>query len=301
MHWGDADSADLLLDVLEAPDAPSMLVVGTAQEVHLTRSPMLHPLQGEDAARIVAPLAPDPSLRSRFAHEDASRLALRAARRGGDARGGRGHCARIRRQSLLRARARPAGPGLSRGRGAFVGDALHVSTRLLRRRIEALRPELRAVLEIVATAGQPVPHGSLAAPARVADEARLLIELREAHLVRNLGATTDRSVECYHDRIREATIAAMSPERVAECHKRLAAALERRGDVDPEVLLDHYRRAGDLEIRAPLRRVVPRRRRPAAPSPSRGRPVCTRLPSISRRRTNGDATICSKGWERRSR
>ena len=71
-----------------------------------------------------------------------------------------------------------------------------------------------------------------------------LASLRSARLVRCIGQAND-DVETYHDRIRETVVAHLPPEELRWHHDRLAQVLETAGPVDPEVLADHYRGAGD--------------------------------------------------------
>ena len=57
----------------------------------------------------------------------------------------------------------------------------------------------------------------------------------------------DRSyVEIYHDRIREAVIARLSPAELSARHRELATALETSGKADAEVLAHHFHGASEL-------------------------------------------------------
>ena len=66
--------------------------------------------------------------------------------------------------------------------------------------------------------------------------------LKAAHLVRGLH---DERVEAWHDRIREAVVKSIDPERTRELHARLADGLKEGGDVD--VVAWHLGAAGLIE------------------------------------------------------
>jgi hypothetical protein len=75
---------------------------------------------------------------------------------------------------------------------------------------------------------------------------RTLFEtLRDAHLAR---ATGDGAlVECFHDKVREALLGALTPEALREHHAALAQALAARPDSDAEQLAVHLLGAGETE------------------------------------------------------
>ncbi len=242
LQWGDVDSARLLLEILDPPDAPAMLVVLAARDVSAEQSPMLRALFGLEAPKLAPPIARRLHIEA-LSRAEAARLAERLL---GDGAA----------EEVSSAIAREWG-----GNAFFVRELAHhersrISTvhatsvrlePLLRERIEALHADLRATLEMVAVGGQPLSQTVIAGVTATGDGSSHCARLRDAHLVRMAGTANDWSVECYHDRVREAAIAVMSPDRRAECHRRLASALERAGAADPEVLLEHYRQGGELE------------------------------------------------------
>ena len=64
--------------------------------------------------------------------------------------------------------------------------------------------------------------------------------------MRTTGPGLDDEIECYHDRIRESIVARLPQSVVAGHHAALAAALERDGTGQPELLAAHLEGAGDL-------------------------------------------------------
>ena len=73
----------------------------------------------------------------------------------------------------------------------------------------------------------------------------LIAGLRAAHFIRSSGSS--ERVEAYHDRIREALAAQLSPPDKGRIHGLVARTLVARRDRRSEVLFDHYRGAGDCE------------------------------------------------------
>jgi serine/threonine protein kinase len=243
LHWGDVDSARLLLDILEPPDGPVLFVLLVARDVHSQWTPMLRFLLESEGVPMTAPLIR--SLRAEpLPLEEV--LTLARALMGSDA--SPEVLATLARESagnpfFLHELARYAEAN------AATTDRLDTESLrlepLLRRRIESLRSDLRQTLEMVAIAGRPVSQDLIA---RVDGRSPMnCMELREARLVRTTGPTSSSSIECYHDRIRETTIAAMTPERRSACHRTLALALEAEGRADPEVLLEHYVGANETD------------------------------------------------------
>jgi eukaryotic-like serine/threonine-protein kinase len=234
LQWGDLDTAGLLRDVLRPPDAPIMLLllayrredvgspclqvlaqepIGAKEEVHLG------PISSDAAEALLKEL-----LQSKQGEVDVPKWAKEAGNN----------------PFLL---VEVAHFGLADGASGPVD--IH---GVLRSRIDRLPPEALELLQTVAVAGHPitetvaertVAHLDSAAGAR-----RLLLD---EHLVRVSGPSGARLVETYHDRVREAVVASMTPQRVRACHRALAAALEQAGNADPEVLARHYEFAENPE------------------------------------------------------
>src|SRR5262249_53761981 len=110
-------------------------------------------------------------------------------------------------------------------------------------RIERLDPPARALLEAVAVAAAPLPQRLTAQAAGLSesDYSEWLGQLRAARLVRSEGSRGSDAVEPYHDRVRDAVMAHLSPEVRTRHHARLAHALESAGvgEHDPRVLVRH--------------------------------------------------------------
>ena len=86
-----------------------------------------------------------------------------------------------------------------------------------------------------------------AASADFDDFARRISQLRVINLVRIGGARRLDAVEPYHDRVREAVLGSLAPDRRQGLHERLALSLEGAERADAETLAVHWRGAGKAE------------------------------------------------------
>ena len=77
------------------------------------------------------------------------------------------------------------------------------------------------------------------------DERPLVAALAGEHLLRHTGA--NERIELYHDRIREALVQRIPPERARSIHRHLIRALQTNGVDDPETLYEHHLGAGEPE------------------------------------------------------
>ena len=236
LQWSDGDSTALLLHLLRRPDAPRLLFIGAHRDEPAAEHPVLRPLYEllpNDIRLDVRPLALGPlsaaaalELAQRHAAPDAVALAREA---GGN-------------PFLLGELARCA-PELAGAGGA--GVSLHSA---LRARVQRLPERERSLLEVLAVAARPL-RLELAAQAAGIDGGRAAMAgLREAQLGRSAGH--EGSVECYHDRIREAVVAGLPPASLRSHHRALADALARRSESDPEHLFAHYELAGERALAA---------------------------------------------------
>jgi serine/threonine protein kinase/tetratricopeptide (TPR) repeat protein len=234
VQWGDVDSALLLGKLLTDPEPPGMLLVLCFRSEERERSPFLLELLGGAALPVAIRRIDVEAL----AGDDAVELARLLLGAGATDERVEAIIAESGRSPLfIHALARYAGRG---GAGiTFEGVVAGM--------IGALPPESRRLLEVVAVAGQPVaPAMATHAAGLDAEGKRMLRVLRAARLVRGCGGEADQ-VECYHDRVREAVVAELDPERRRAHHQALAAALEAFGAGDPEQLAFHLAGAGELE------------------------------------------------------
>jgi eukaryotic-like serine/threonine-protein kinase len=237
LQWADEDSLALLAEIVRPPEAPPLLLVATLRppgdlEARVRaacpqiRTIDLGPLGPAASRELAERLCVLHDVRARI---DVDQLSEEAA----------GHPLFL--DELVR---HAAGGGTSGG--LRLDDALWA-------RATALDDKARAVLELIALAGEPLHHDTIVRAADLAPEqlVRVLSLLRVANLVRSTGALADDTVEPYHDRIHAAIVGHLGTERRRELHRALAIALEaspRRGH-EP-MLAFHWQEAGRSDLAA---------------------------------------------------
>ena len=236
LHWANADTLQLLGDVLRPPGAPALLVV-------VTQRPSS---RGGGASRLDA-LPGDVRVVEvgTFSANDTRDLVERLLGTSADelatsrvvetvARETRGHPLFI--HELVAER------GLSSANCATVrlDEALWA-------RVLALPAESRGVVESVCLAGLPLSQELLAATEGIdlTTLAAHLPRLRAQRLVRGSGARRADVIEPYHDRVRESVVRHLTGERRRGLHQRLAVSLEMQGAAPDDVLAFHWEGAGD--------------------------------------------------------
>jgi hypothetical protein len=226
-QWADADSLELLAEVMRSPGAPPLLLILTMRSAPASAAVPFGPSRRLDLGSLP--------------HDESVALA----------------------RQLFAALSSPAGNDIgviadeAGGHPLFIGEL--VRRRLtagdersplrledaLWSRIRRLEPAAQSLVELVVVAGGPVPADVAAEAAGLdpGDFGRLVALLRAEHLLRS-GAATD-AIEPYHDRVGAAVLAHLAPEKKAELHRRLARALEAPGGVEPETLAVHCQGAGE--------------------------------------------------------
>ena len=194
LQWGDADSAVLFRELVAPPDPPAMLLVlgyrsedaaadmvaavrgrrrGPAEKIDQWVELALQPLDASETEELATALLGNAS--------DARRVASES---GGV-------------PFFVHELARTVTSGMSLANLSL--------TDVLARRIAALQPQPRRLLDVVAAAGGPISFRVARTAAGTGlDE---LILLRAARFLRSRGDGDDDLVECFHDRIRETAIA----------------------------------------------------------------------------------------------
>lgn len=238
LQWGDVDSARLLSELLAPPSAPPLLFVCAYRDEDVAAAPMLRELaalqavstrQHEAIVITTEPLAADAAEElARGLLGEAAPVGL-AARIAGEAQGN---------PMLIEALARAQGDD-----GVPAGLSLEA---LVDRRLARLDPQATALLEAVAVAGLPIAPELAARAAGLDGDLRAAIAHLRAHRLIRTGSGAGEAVECYHQRIARATLLRLTPEALAERHRRMAAALLEAGRGEPERLVHHWFSAGDL-------------------------------------------------------
>jgi hypothetical protein len=250
VHWGDTDSAALLLELARPPDAPSLLLAMTYRDEQEATSAFLSELKagwpreagvGDLAVGALAPPDAQRLARTLLGNEDHSTeiVAAIAGESGGN-------------PFLIEELARSVGPQL-RGRTLSAVDASSALAsltldRMVSDRMQSLPEAARRLLELVAVSGRPLP---VAVARRATDAVRgaddeLISLLRTRRFLRAGLRDGHEVLEVVHARIREAIAAWLGSAAVRERHADLARALEAVPGVDVEALVTHLLGAGDL-------------------------------------------------------
>jgi serine/threonine protein kinase/tetratricopeptide (TPR) repeat protein len=244
LQWADADSLDLLEEILHFPDPPPLLLLATLRPtsgVKESLSALPRPLSETCLEHVrhveLSPLSLDETralvslLLSRDVTSAEESVALEAG----------GHP--LFAQELVRhigRRAPPSHPGAPPS-AVRLEDALW-------ERISSLEESARRLLELIAVAGGPTALEVLAQAAELdlASSARWVSLLRVANLIKTSGQRGGDLVEPYHDRVREAVLAHLDADARREHHRRLAEALlASPKNQDARALVLHLQAAGE--------------------------------------------------------
>jgi hypothetical protein len=240
-QWTDADSVVFLRQLLaHRRVAPALLIVShRAEHAHRTQ-PVGRVLDAVRANKRVElrtlelnPLAPGDTARLArqvLAGDDGAAVDATSVAIAEEARGSPFFAIELAR--------------FARSASEHVRRALSLSA-LIAERAALLPPAARALLEVTALVGRPLAVEVLLDAARAVHSD--LDALRDAQLARVRESGGRKQIECYHDRIRESLYAELPTERAREHYARLAQALERYGDADPELRSRCLEHAGDRE------------------------------------------------------
>lgn len=245
LQWADADSEWFLRDLLTGEDAPRVLLVASYRSEAVGSAPFLNSFLPfvEAQPRLAATTIEVGALTT-----EAIRLLLHEAEA---SRGDQLHLDAVSVQSITEQS--QGNPYLLRELLRYVwqspnhaADGVDLSVAI-ERRVRALDPTARRLLDTLSVAGQRVSQAALIDAAGTTQNVdAALLTLRNEHLVRAMGLRRADWIETYHDRIREVAHHALTPQLRRVIHAKLARALERDG-AEEDVLGQHYAGAGEYE------------------------------------------------------
>jgi eukaryotic-like serine/threonine-protein kinase len=237
-QWADADSVVLARDLIRHRESPPiLLVINSRPSENAEAAARLEAVTTAESRRIAVNALAEPQaiqLAEQLSRSFAPKLNLDLA---AIVRETHGHPLYI--SELIRYAA-------TRGTASERAEAIHLDQAILSR-IAELPMEGRAIIDVLAVAGEPLPLDVVRDAVELdhATVQRHAAMLRVAHLVRSANA--DGALEPYHDRVSEAVFASMSDKQRLAWHKRIIYAIEASplARVRPELLLRHLDAAGE--------------------------------------------------------
>ena len=239
-HWGDTDSAALLLELVRPPHAPALLLIFAYRE-DSQAAPFLDELRRRwPAAAELRTVSVEPLL-----VREARELALAllgssdaAAQETADAVARESGGNPFLLEELVRA---------SPLRTPDAADRPITLDEVVGARLAELSQTARDVVEMIAVCGRPLPVSTLAEAAGVDTVDGVVASLIAHRFVRSGLRDGREVVEPEHDRIRETIVGRLTEVAIRKHHARLALTLERMPDSDPEALAMHLIGAGEIE------------------------------------------------------
>jgi serine/threonine protein kinase len=235
-QWGDRSGLAFLQELMTSIDAPHLMLVLSYRE------------DGGDLASLLREAPGDSRFHERVSlqplSDDDSRVLVRALL--GDSVTPIEQSVRIVETSggipyLIEEVAQWA----SQHRGDNDRLATITPEEVLAERIDALGPNSRRLLELVAVAGQPTAVDELVHASRVSNVLEAVDELRRRRLTQSRRREDRDEVEVYHTHVREAILARLRPEEHQERHRQMAEALQLTLIPNAERIASHFDRAGD--------------------------------------------------------
>jgi serine/threonine protein kinase/predicted ATPase len=242
LQWGDLDSAALLREILVADAPPRLLMLFSYRTEYVGVSPCLRALESlaGDGARLIEETVVVDAL----TNDETRDLALNLLGAGSNDAAARADWV-VEESGGSALFIYELVQHLQAGMDFFETGEMHLD-EILWNRIQRLPEQPRRLLEVVAVASRPIPlrHVQEVAAFRTLPP-EIVGSLRSQRLVRTTGPGLEDEIECYHDRIRESIVARLPSAVVAGHHAALAAALERDGSGQPELLAVHLEGAGE--------------------------------------------------------
>lgn len=243
LQWGDLDTISLFQQLVTGPAPPRMLLVCSFRSESVDANPFV------PAFRKVLEQASTTVIRnfelSELSQEESLRLASHLLNQN-------------ETRAIAEAIANDAG-----GNPLFIAqfaaalnsvassDVMRETARvlsfssLIRQRISVLSGVARRLLELLATAGSPMPEPLLLSllGKDLGGGTSELHRLISDQLVRRVSTAISQQVDIYHSRIRESILEVVPEHHRRYLHRELAEALEREANSDPAFVSHHFQMA----------------------------------------------------------
>ena len=258
LQWGDTDSGVLLGELLRLPEPPAMLLIASYRSEDAHSSPILNQLfnsqsvagQTAEAQKIVL---------SELSLEESRQLALNLL---GSEQANAAALAKIiaqesqgipllidelARYSLTDDRLIKNLELLTNVDSSRYDINYSLISEVIQRRVSQLPKDAQLLMELIATAGQPIERSIIKKAAGLENEEQSAFSLlRVGRLIRVVTTGGAEKVVCYHDGIQKTVISRLGMKKLIEHHRRLAIALEETNPDDAKSLATHFRIAGDI-------------------------------------------------------
>jgi serine/threonine protein kinase len=234
LQWADAESMDVLAELLRPPNAPGLLLIIASRPADscttvVQRGVALIREADERSQTVDVACLP---------HDRAIDLALSLMGESNEA-----WAELIARE----AEGHPLFVELLVRHSEDVGEALTLERAILER-MRRIDESARRLLELCCVAGVPLARSTLQELCDT-DEAFVaqLAVLHVARLVRTSRIANSEHIEPFHDRIRTTVTSSLSVDRTRALHRRIALALESQPNADRERVATHWHKAGAFE------------------------------------------------------
>ncbi len=222
LQWGDADSADALLQVFQPPRAPRVLLLGSYRSDEADASPFLEAWQSGQLQRGVKVARQDVAV-SPFSLDECVELVITLLQQDNDT---------IRERARQFSEQTGGNPFLltelvgcfDPNSDSFRPMPVH---EVIDEKLSRLPPEARRLLEVISVSGQAIDIKECASAARH-DQMPIdtLSRMRSERLIRFLGTENNRRLDTYHDRIRETVLNTINDSWRQSLHRDLAETIE---------------------------------------------------------------------------
>ncbi|TWU33851.1 Serine/threonine-protein kinase StkP [Novipirellula artificiosorum] len=222
LQWGDSDSAEILLQVLKPPAAPRILFLGTYRSDEADDSPFLRAWGEFGKARDIN-IEPRNIAVSPFTVEECTQLVIDLLHQDTE---------RIRQRSAEIHQETGGNPFfLTELIGCFDPHADSFRPQpiqdVIADRLNRLPAESTRLLNVISVSGRALDMEEASSVAgHDVMPVSTLMRMRSERLIRFLGPETARSVDTYHDCIRETLLAEMEESTKQTLHRDLACFIE---------------------------------------------------------------------------
>ena len=227
LQWGDADSGDALIRILQPPDPPQVLFMGSVRKDEEEKSPFFATWNKNAPARPgawleqiieVEPLTEKECLgyvQRRFPNSNIDPKEISAL-----FSNSKGNPYFL--EQLLE--------GFNQEQGSFQPIPIEQS---IKRKLARCGSDANEVLDLIAVAGRSLPIKQIAEfLATSSTPSATITHMRSEKLVRLIGASDDQLVDTYHDKIREATNGQIDLQQKKKMHLRFADIFLAKQSID---------------------------------------------------------------------